>query len=376
MIARIRPFRGWRWFLWGIEVCLVVVLLDQLAYCEAENRVLLQLRAGVVLSSADMNALRNETLFSAMEVYTREEATAAVPAGRSTNVVCWQVGSQTLKREQLLYGRTFFPEDVAQNFILVTQDTAETLFGRLDVVGETLQVKDRLYQVVGVLRRPWRISERLAYYDMPCVFFLHGEKQAAAYITATLQTGISGDLALSWLNQQPVLSSKVDAIANLQVIAGLTGLYARLFLLLYALLLFRIVWRRLHSLRKRLWINISHLWVTYYPLKFFRRALGCIAALAALVTVPWLALLCVLRWLLNIEGVPPSLRPTRLMLSNITQALERFVDFINSQGICDPFFTLQWPWVRLEMMILGLAGIFLLYQLTKTKTLGKKEAEE
>lgn len=363
MKARDVPWR--RWLMWGLLVLLCGILLDQLAYCKGEDRILLQLRPDVSCADVEMDAIQNENLFALIQAYAWQETTAVVPGGRSQTVDCWQVDIDAVKREQLLDGRSFFPEDREQHFVLVTQDTAAMLFGRLDIVGESLEIEGTMYQVLGVLRSPRRVSERLAYHGKRSILLLRDEREPADWITATLQPGISGDLAFCWLTQHPMLAFSVEDTVDLQVTAGLAGLYARGFLTAYALMLFRMLWTRLHSQRRRLTASLSHLWEVLYPLAFFRRATGRLAFLSTLLVFPPGMLLLTVRWLWKGVEVPPELRPTRLMLGNIREALSSLVDFINRQENVHSFFTLQWPWVRIEILLAGMMGLLVLFWLKK-----------
>jgi hypothetical protein len=362
--------------LWGSMALLILMLLGLLFYCSSENRVLLKLQNGVTLSSEAMETLCNEALFSAVHVYTNESASAATSSGKNTTVTCWRIDDQTIAREQLLSGRTFFAEDETQDFIIIDHDTAETLFGRLDVVGETIKLGADSYQILGVLQEENNLAVRLASYGMRNVFLLHRAEDPVTYITADLQSGISGNLALSWLTQNSALSSSVEKTVNLQAVAGFTGFIARVFLMLYTVILFRLVWQRTRPMRNQLQSRISNMYASSYLWSFMRQASTSIGLLTVLTAVPWVALLTVLHVLFNAEGIPSSLRPARLMLSSMKQAAENLVAFVNSQVNDASCFTAPWIWVRMAILLLGVLGLLILMQLVKRNAMAQKEAKE
>lgn len=334
---------------------------------------MLTLEMNSLLSSEDVTGLYNESLFSSIELYTCENTTATVPTGRSTSVTCLQLDTQVIKREHLLYGRPFFNEDKDQKFIIVTQNTAEVLFGRLNIIGEYLQINDYSYQVLGVLRHPQKVSKLLSHYNNSYVFVLREEQVPVLYAVATLQPDISGDFALSWLTRQPLLFSKVHTVTNLQIEAHLIGIYARVFLLLYTFLLFKMIRCRWAPLSKRLRINLHFKWSTLYPLPFFCQEFCSILKFIIIEMIPWLFLTIALRLLFNIQNIPPCFRPTRLMLSNIKQAFYSFVNYINTRGNYACFFTRELTWLRLEICVIGITGFIIFSYLTRMQFLNREE---
>lgn len=366
---------GWRrWLLGGLFALACGLLLGQLALCQGENRVLLQLREGATLSAQEVEALRSDALFTTVQAYAREETTVAVPAGRSLTAVCWRVEAEMLRREQLLAGRAFFPGEENRDFAIVAEDTAQALFGRLNVVGETLRVDGRVCQVLGVLRRPGAFSERLARYGERGVYLLRREEEPVTHVEAALRPGISGDLALNRLSQRPALASIIAGTADLRARAGLAGLYARGFLVLYVLLLLRMIRKRLCLLGGKLWGEIRGLATALYPATFLRQAAGRLLALGAVTMLPVLVIAAALLWLGAGIEIPPSLIPARLALRDIREALGRCVAYVNSQAGCAHFLTMQWNWARMLILVTGISGLLILRWFSKRRAADVQEA--